>query len=277
MATIRDLLQQGDDLPGDSPRRDAEILLCHCLQRSRAWLYAWPEREPEADQAARYADLLARRRAGQPVAYLTGRREFWSLELRVDHNTLIPRPETETLVAWALELDLAADSRVLDLGTGSGAIALALAQERPAWQVTALDSSPGALAVARENARRLCLDRVELFESDWFGALRDRRFELLVSNPPYVAAGDPHLQRGDLRFEPPTALAAGCDGLAAIRGLTASAGMHLVPGGWLLLEHGADQAEPVRDLLQVAGFEAVQTRADLAGLARVSGGRRRVD
>lgn len=277
MATVRDLLQQGDDLPGDSPRRDAEILLCHCLRRSRAWLYAWPEREPEEDQAARYADLLARRRAGHPVAYLTGSREFWSLELTVDHNTLIPRPETETLVAWALELDLAADARVLDLGTGSGAIALALAQERPAWQVAALDSSPGALAVAQENARRLRLDRVELIESDWFGALRDRRFELLVSNPPYVAAGDPHLQRGDLRFEPPTALAAGSDGLAAIRGLTASAAMHLVPGGWLLLEHGADQAEPVRDLLQAAGFEAVQTRADLAGLSRVSGGRRRAD
>ncbi|MEQ8803410.1 MAG: peptide chain release factor N(5)-glutamine methyltransferase, partial [Haliea sp.] len=172
MATVAACLRAGDDLPGDSGRRDAEILLGHLLGRSRSWLYTWPEHTLTAVQAADYAALLDRRRAGVPVAYLTGEREFWSLSLRVTEATLIPRPETETLVAWALELPLPPTATVLDLGTGSGAIALALACERQGWQVTASDASAAALAVAGDNARRLCPGRIRCLHSDWFTALQ---------------------------------------------------------------------------------------------------------
>jgi release factor glutamine methyltransferase len=277
MATVRELLGRAAQLPGDSPRRDAEILLGHSLGRPRSWLYTWPEREVEPDAAARYAALLARRAAGEPVAYLTGSRDFWSLQLAVDRHTLVPRAETELLVEWALQLPLDAQARVLDLGTGSGAIALALAAERPGWQVSAVDASAAALAVARRNARRLGLERVRLVESDWYRALGGERFDLLVSNPPYIAARDPHLQRGDLRFEPAAALVAGADGLEAIRELVAGAPARLGAGGWLLLEHGAGQAAAVRALLRDAGCRDPQTRVDLAGQPRVSGGQFHAD
>ena len=274
MATVQELLRRAGELPGDEPRRDREILLGHCLDRSRTWLYAWPDAEVTEEQAARFRQLLALRRSGTPVAYLTGRREFWSLDLEVNPQTLIPRPETETLVEWALSLPLPAVAEVLDLGTGSGAIALALASERPRWRVSAVDASAGALQVARANAGRLGLQRVTFLASDWYAALAGRRFDLLVSNPPYIDPDDPHLARGDLRFEPRAALVAPGSGMADLARLAAGAPAHLRPGGWLLLEHGYGQGAPVRALLAEAGFLAVQTRRDLAGRERVSGGAR---
>ena len=273
MATVRELLRSGDDLPGDSARRDAEILLGHCVGKSRSWLYTWPEREVAAPQVDQYQRLLAQRRDGQPVAYLVEQREFWSLPLRVNHHTLIPRPETETLVSWALELALPADALVLDLGTGSGAIALALASERPDWRVTGLDASEDALAVARGNATSLGLQRVGFGCSDWYRGVAGQRFHLLVANPPYVDPIDPHLEQGDVRFEPRAALVAEQAGLADLAQLVSGAPAHLYPGGWLLLEHGFSQGEAVRALLRQAGFEEIETRSDLAGMERISGGR----
>jgi release factor glutamine methyltransferase len=233
MATVRELLRSGDDLPGDSARRDAEILLGHCLGQSRSWLYTWPEREVPEPQFEHYRQLLARRRDGQPVAYLTGEREFWSLPIKVNQHTLIPRPETETLVSWALELALPAAAQVLDLGTGSGAIALALASERPDWRVTGVDASEEALAVARRNAVDLGLERVCLKSSDWYQEVAGQRFHLLVANPPYVDPVDPHLQQGDVRFEPRSALVAAQAGLADLALLVAGAPARLHAGGRL--------------------------------------------
>ncbi len=257
----------------DEARRDAEVLLGHCLGRPRSWLFTWPEAEVPAEPAARYRNLLARRRGGEPVAYLVGERDFWSLSLRVTGATLVPRPDTETLVSWALELALPDEARVLDAGTGSGAIALALASERPRWRVTAVDRDPAALAVAAGNAQRLGLERVRFLVSDWFAALGGERFDLVVANPPYLAADDPHLAGPALAHEPAQALVAGPTGLEDLATLAAMAPAHLADGGWLLLEHGCDQAEAVRGLLAGAGFDAVATRRDLAGLERASGGR----
>lgn len=272
MSTVRELLQGAVRLPGDSARRDAEILLCHCLDKTRSWLYTWPEAEVVGADAARFDTLMARRESGEPVAYLTGQREFWSLQLTVNEHTLIPRPETETLVEWALELPLPEDARALDLGTGSGAIALAVASERPGWQVTAVDSSAAALAVARTNAQRMGLQRVDCLQSDWYQALAGQRFNLLLSNPPYVDPDDLHLRHGDLRFEPRAALAADRGGVADLETLVAGAPSHLSGGGWLLLEHGFTQGDEVRALLRDRGFSAVSTRADIGGQERISGG-----
>jgi release factor glutamine methyltransferase len=224
----------------------------------------------------RCRDLLRRRAAGEPVAYLTGRRDFWTLELEVTPAVLIPRPETERLVEEVLALFPAAPPiRLADLGTGSGALALALAAERPAWQIVATDASPEALAVARRNAERLRLGNVELRCGSWAEALgAHERFAAIVSNPPYVAEGDPHLAAGDLPFEPRSALVAGADGLAAIRVLIPAAVAHLRAGGWLLLEHGAGQGAAVRALLEEGGLAAVRTLRDLAGHERASLGRR---
>jgi release factor glutamine methyltransferase len=273
MASVRQLLEDARRLPGDSARRDAEILLCHCLAKPRTWLYTWPEVDVEAPQAQRYASLLAQRAQGVPVAYLTGQRDFWSLQLAVNEHTLIPRPETETLVEWALELPLPVAAEVVDLGTGSGAIALALASERCAWQVSGLERSADALAVAQANAANLGLGRVHFQRSDWYEALGARRFHLLLSNPPYVDEQDNHLQQGDLRFEPRGALVAGQDGLADLETLVSGAPRHLLDGGWLLLEHGYTQGAAVRSFLQQAGFSDVATRRDIAGQERISGGR----
>lgn len=277
MATVQDLLRAGADLPSDSPRRDTEILLCHCLDKPRAWLYTWPERDVPFALADKFATLLQKRRQGQPVAYLTGLREFWTLQLAVNNATLIPRPETETLVDWALQLPLPADAQVLDLGTGSGAIALAVASERPGWRVTGVDSSEGALEVARHNAQRAELPAVSFVQSNWYEALAGQRYHLLLANPPYIEDNDPHLQQGDLRFEPRSALVAADSGLADLRRIINGASAHLAGDGWLLLEHGFEQGAAVRALLQAAGLREVATRADMAGRERISGGCRNAE
>jgi len=257
----------------DTPGLDAELLLCHVLEKNRAWLRAWPERTLTVDEQAAFETLITRRAAGEPVAYLTGRRGFWSLELKVTPATLIPRPDTETLVEWALELIPAGAAwRIADLGTGSGAIALSLAHERPHCRLVATDASIDALAVAQDNAATSQIGNVEFRAGLWFAPLAGTRYHLIVSNPPYIAAGDPHLSRGDLRFEPATALAAGADGLDDIRLLVAGAPQHLEAGGWLLLEHGWDQGAAVRALLLQQGFREVATRRDAAGHERISGG-----
>ena len=253
---------------------DAQLLLAHALGRDRGWLYAHAHDPVGADAQARFAGLLARRQAGEPVAYLRGRQGFWTLELAVTRDTLIPRSETERLVELALERLPAGESlRLADLGTGSGAIALALASERPLARVDAVDASPGALAVARRNAEAAGLANVDFHHGHWFEPLAGRRYDLVASNPPYIAAGDPHLGRGDLRHEPPMALASGHDGLDAIRHIARAAPAHLHPGGWLLLEHGHDQGAAVRAVLRESGFESVSTARDLEQRDRVALGR----
>ncbi|UYB51521.1 peptide chain release factor N(5)-glutamine methyltransferase [Xanthomonas sp. AM6] len=256
-------------------RADAEALLLHALQRDRAWLFAHARDPLPAAAAQGFGELLARRAQGEPVAYLTGRRGFWTLDLAVGPATLIPRADTERLVELALErLDPAPGRRIADLGTGSGAIALALASERPQAQVLATDLSEAALAVAQANARAHGLDNVAFAHGSWLAPLAGQRFDLIASNPPYIAAGDPHLAQGDLRYEPASALASGADGLDDIRRIAAAAPAHLLPGGWLLLEHGWDQGAAVRALLAAAGFGDVATHQDLEARDRVTLGRR---
>ena len=252
-----------------NPQLEAEMLLAHVLDERRSFLYANPELELPASRADVYRAMIRRRARGEPVAYLVGRREFWSLDLEVTPDVLIPRADTETLIEAALErLPKGSTARVADLGTGSGAIALALKSERPRLEAWATDVSEAALAVARRNAARLGLD-IRFVHGPWFEPL-EGRFDLIASNPPYVAANDPHLQRGDCRFEPATALSSGADGLEALRTLAKNAPAHLVPGGWLLLEHGPEQGSAVRELLSRAGFEAVETRRDLERRERVT-------
>lgn len=256
----------------DEARRDAQVLLGYALGVSRSWLSAHRDVTLTTPDAAQFDALLARRRAGTPVAYLVGAREFYGRRFRVTPDVLIPRPETELLVEEALaHLPRSAPRSVLDLGTGSGCIAVTIACERPAAKVIAVDASVGALDVARANARTLGAS-VEFIESDWFARLAGRRFDLIVANPPYIASGDSHLSRGDLRFEPQAALAAGADGLNAIRRIVADAAGFLAQDGWLLFEHGHDQAPACKDLLLKAGFRGLLSRTDLAGLPRLAGG-----
>ncbi|EMI51323.1 N5-glutamine S-adenosyl-L-methionine-dependent methyltransferase [Stenotrophomonas maltophilia AU12-09] len=264
-------------LGGVDARHEAELLLLHVLERPRSWLFAHATDPLAANDQAAFEALLARRVAGEPVAYLTGRRGFWTLDLEVDPATLIPRPETELLVELALER-LPPDQalQLADLGTGSGAIALALASERPRAQVLATDASPGALAVAARNAARHELDNVRFAEGghDWYAPLQGVRFDLIASNPPYIASNDPHLEQGDLRFEPSTALASGMDGLDDIRRIVDGGQAHLRPGGWLLIEHGWDQGAAIRALFDATGFAEVQTVQDLEQRDRITLGRR---
>lgn len=258
-------------------RHEAELLLLHVLDRPRSWLFAHATDPLAANDQAAFEALLARRVAGEPVAYLTGRRGFWTLDLEVDPATLIPRPETELLVELALErLPPDQSLQLADLGTGSGAIALALASERPQAQVLATDASPGALAVAARNAARHDLRNVRFAEGghDWYAPLQGARFDLIASNPPYIASDDPHLELGDLRFEPATALASGPDGLDDIRRIVDGGQAHLRPEGWLLIEHGWDQGAAIRALFDAAGFVEVQTAQDLEQRDRITLGRR---
>ncbi len=258
---------------GGLDRIDAQLLLLHVLGREdagRAWMIAHGDDALALDLAERYTALCQRRADGEPVAYLTGRKPFYGLDLFIDARVLDPRPDTETLVDWALELLIGLSApRVLDLGTGSGAIALAIAHARPDAQVSAVDASEDALLVARTNAERLELP-VRFATSDWLASV-DGEFELIVSNPPYIAENDPHLPA--LRHEPLDALVAGPDGLDDLRTIVQTAPQHLAPGGWLLLEHGWDQAQAVQDLLRSAGLIDVQTRNDLAGIGRCTGAR----
>jgi len=273
LPTVRSLLEAARQRV-DPP--EAELLLAQALGQSRGWLYAHAGDGVADADAARYEHLLARRLAGEPVAYLCGRRGFWTLDLAVTPDTLIPRPETERLVELALaRLPADRDLQLADLGTGSGAIALALASERRHAAVAATDASAAALAVARANAQEAGLANVSFHLGDWFGAVQGqgRRFDLVASNPPYIAEGDPHLSQGDLRHEPPLALSSGRDGLDAIRAIAADAPAHLLPGGWLLFEHGWTQGEAVRALLHAAGFIDIATHRDLEDRDRVTLGR----
>lgn len=255
-------------------RVDAECLLAHALARPRSWLFAHAGDVVEVAAGSRFAELLSRRQAGEPVAYLTGTRGFWTLGLAVSPATLIPRPETELLVELALaRIPVGSAARIADLGTGSGAIALAIAKERPRTHVVATDASEPALEVARRNAVHNGIANIEFRHGDWLAPLAGERFELIASNPPYIADGDPHLGEGDLRFEPPSALSSGRDGLDAIRCIVRAAPLHLLPGGWLLLEHGWGQGAAVRSLLAEAGFNEVETARDLEGRDRTSLGR----
>ncbi len=264
---VRDALAAARD--AGLARLDAQRLLSHHLARPREWLIAHDDDALPADRAAAFAADVQRRAAGMPLAYLVGEREFHGLALTVSPAVLVPRPETEHLVDWALER-AAPGSTAVDLGTGSGAIALALAHARPDLRITATDASAAALAVARAQAQRLSL-AVEFIEGDWWAPLAGRRFGLAVSNPPYIAGDDGHLAA--LVLEPRRALTPEGDGLAALRALVAGAAAHLAPGGWLLMEHGFDQAAAVQALLRAADFQAVETRHDLAGLPRCTGGR----
>lgn len=273
-ASLRQLLDQAAArLGATSPtaRLDAELLLAYSLGKPRSHLHARPD--AVADEPARlgFEALLVRRAAGEPLAYLTGQRAFWNLELAVTPETLIPRPETELLVETALAQLPAGPARILDLGTGSGAIALALTRERPDCTITATDASAAALAVAQANATRLELS-VNLLEGDWYHAVGTEQFDMIVSNPPYIPEGDPHLEQGDVRFEPRTALVAGADGLAALRQITTGAPAHLASGSWLLVEHGYDQGYKVRELFAAAGLQHIISHRDLAGFERVTCG-----
>jgi release factor glutamine methyltransferase len=264
-------LRQALGLDLREARLEIQILLSHALGVARSWLIGH-DRDALAESAAQsYTDLLTRRLAGEPIAYIVGNREFFGLEFKTTPVVLIPRPETELLVELALQkIPENLPCSVLDLGTGSGAIAISIARNRPQAAVTAVDQSPEALAVARENAARLGVPNLRLLHSNWFGVLEGETFDLIVSNPPYVEAADPHLQRGDVRFEPISALASGADGLDDIRRITAVAPQHLNPGGWLLFEHGYNQGEGCREILRQHGYAAVETIRDLAGLERVS-------
>lgn len=283
MPRVRDLLEQAARvLPGAESRREAALLLRHVLGVADAWLIAHADDAIDAGRAAIFHALIARRARGEPVAYLTGTRGFHALELQVTPDVLIPRPETELLVELALariprspdEAQRNPDYRIADLGTGSGAIALAIAQARPNARVLATDASKAALEIARENARRSNLANVGFALGDWCAALGDYcDFDLIVSNPPYIAERDPHLREGDLRFEPRAALASGADGLDAIRTIVRDARAHLREGGWLLLEHGFEQGAQVRALLEQSGYRDAFTERDLEGRERVSGGK----
>ncbi|BCA91324.1 release factor glutamine methyltransferase [Vreelandella aquamarina] len=267
-----------------SPRVDAEVLMEFATGRSRTWLYTWGDSECPTWEHARFDALIAARAQGQPVAYLTGEREFWGLPLATSPTTLIPRPDTETLVEAALARASTPTGRLLDLGTGTGAIALAFASEKPDWQVVGVDVRPEAVALAADNARTLNITNATFLVSDWFSALRSSSpsesspgspspgstFEIIVSNPPYIAADDPHLGQGDVRFEPRSALVAEADGMADLLHLITTAQAFLSPGGWLVLEHGYQQAPSVRQALKLAGYQSVESVQDMGGHERVT-------
>lgn len=273
MTIIASLLREAQLPESPTARLDIELLLAAALGKTRSYLRTWPERIVGTEAAQVFASYLERRRQGEPVAYILGQQGFWSLDLEVAPHTLIPRPETELLVELALQCLPAGQGRALDLGTGTGAIALALGRERSGWHVVAVDRVPEAVALAERNRARLGLANVSVRASHWFSALEGERFDLIVSNPPYICSEDPHLSAGDVRFEPSSALVSGRDGLDDIRHIIANAPSHLVSAGWLLLEHGYDQAPRVRELMAQQGFEQVESREDLGGHERVTLGR----
>lgn len=257
----------------DSPRLDAEVLLCHVLQKNRSHLLAWPDKVLEKDQLTAFEKLLAKRIAGTPIAHLTGSREFWSLPFKVTADTLIPRPETELLVEQVLST-YPADTAIslLDLGTGTGAIALAIASERPNWRIIATDISSAALDVARENARQLGINNVEFRQGNWLDCVQDECFDIIVSNPPYIPREDQHLRQGDVRFEPQSALASGEDGLDDIRIIVRDSLDHLTPGGRLLIEHGYDQQQKMLEIFTFFGLQNIIQQQDMANNPRTTSG-----
>ncbi|GAA0469186.1 MULTISPECIES: peptide chain release factor N(5)-glutamine methyltransferase [Tatumella] len=271
---IRDWLAQSRVVlqHSESPKRDAEVLLGYVLAKPRSWLIAFDDTSLSPAQLTRLTMLLERRRAGEPVAHLLGEREFWSLPLKVNNSTLIPRPDTEVLVEVALQLLGASPAAVLDLGTGSGAVALAIAKERPDCEITGVDRVPEAVALARENAALLALSGCRFLQSDWFSELSGAKYQLIVSNPPYIDATDRHLQQGDVRFEPLSALVADEGGLADLRKIADQSRDWLQKGGWLAMEHGWQQADAVSRLLTDAGYQQVATQADYGGNPRVTFG-----
>lgn len=254
-------------------RLDAEVLLAHILECTRTYLYAYPEKTLTENQWTTYQQHLNLRKEGKPVAYLVGNREFWSLSLDVNESTLIPRPETERLVEVTLQLLGAKEqATILDLGAGSGAIALAIASERPDWQIYASDASITAIETARKNAAKLNLNNIHIYHSDWFRSLPPKKFDAIVSNPPYIARHDPHLSQGDVRFEPESALISGEDGFTALRHIIQESPKHLAANGLLLLEHGYDQKESIIEALKQFKYANVQSWQDCSGCDRVSGG-----
>lgn len=271
--TLAELLSEASaQINSDSARLDAEILLAHALQKPRSHLFAWPEKIPTPAQQARFLALAKQRAAGQPVAYLTGHQEFWSMDLHITPDVLIPRPETELLVELALQRLPDKQAQVAELGTGSGAIALALASERPAWAITATDISQAALDVARRNAHRLGRS-ITWCHGNWCHALPAQKYDLIISNPPYIAENDPHLKQGDICFEPEQALSSGPTGLTDLQTIATTAVKFLKPGAWLQLEHGYNQQSDVTRILEQAGYQNIETQQDLAGHPRVTSGK----
>ena len=279
MATVADFLQRHSELSpaSDTALLDTELLLCHCLSVNRTWLKTWPDKTLSLADAERFDQLFQRRLEGEPVAFIIGTQGFWSLDLSVSPHTLIPRPETELLVETALELDLPGHSQVLDLGTGTGAIALALASEYPHWQLTAVDLQAQAVELAEQNRLAHQLDNVTIYQSNWFAGVANRqpqtKFNLIVSNPPYIEIDDAHLFDGDVRFEPASALVSGTEGLDDLKLVIGQSCGFLAAAGWLLVEHGHRQGPAVRDLFNEAGFVLVETRRDYNQLERITLGR----
>ena len=272
LLTITQLKAQG--IEAETAKLEAQLLLQHALNVNHAWLIAHEHENLPPSIHAAYRAVLQKRLNGEPIAYILGYRELYGLKLKATSDTLIPRPDTETLVEAALAKILRNDNlKILDLGTGTGAIALAIAKHRPFAQVTAIDASKNALKIAQENAQNLQIANVQFILSNWFDALKNQRFDVIVSNPPYIEEHDVHLALGDLRFEPLTALASGQDGLDDIRKIISQAPQHLNPRGWLLLEHGYNQASLVAALLGQAGFSEIETIKDLGGNDRVTLGR----
>lgn len=277
MTAVAELLRQAASAlkeVSDSPRLDAELLLCHALNKDKTFLFTWPDHEPGDIAEVRFNELLDRRGKGEPVAYLLGYREFYGHRFMVSPATLIPRPDTELLVETALSLlPEEAAMTVADLGTGTGAIGISLALARPQWTVLASDCSRDIVDLAERNARALKADNVRLLQSDWLAAI-DGPLDAVLSNPPYIAGDDPHLDQGDVRFEPRSALVASDNGLDDLREIAVQSSEKLAAGGWLLMEHGFDQGAAVRQLLLEAGFDGVETRQDLAGHERCTLGRK---
>lgn len=259
----------------DSPQIDAELLLCHTLDKPRSYLFTWPEKNLTSEQELQFSSFLEQRIQGHPIAHIIGQREFWGLNLKVTADTLIPRPDTETLIEAALELKPGDNSTcsILDLGTGTGAIALALKSELSQCQVIAVDQSRAALEVAQHNAQSNQLD-VQFIHSNWLSAIEDQQFNCIVSNPPYIEDDDPHLQQGDVRFEPLSALASGQDGLDDIRIICQQGYSHIKPNGWLIIEHGYNQAEAIHELFAQYGYQNIQLRKDYGGNPRVTLGQK---
>ena len=269
---LQTLTEKSPFFQSDSPRIDAEILLAYTLNESRTYLLTWPEKNIDADRSDTFKFLVEQRCEGQPIAYLTGEWEFWSLPLKVNTSTLIPRPETECLVELALEKCSAKHAVVADLGTGSGAIALALASERYSWSVLATDASAEALEVARANAETLGLGNIEFLLSNWFSNLPDKQFDLIISNPPYIDELDPALEASVINWEPRQALISGLKGMADLEIIIGQAKYFLKAGAWLLVEHGYNQGEAVAQLFQQGGYKKINTEQDLNGLDRVTCG-----